>query len=79
MSSHKEAIASANAYVRGNLAAIASEIIAWHRTGILPGNELRHVANILKDLSSHDALGLAESLAHMAALEAVAFTDGVQK
>jgi hypothetical protein len=78
-SNHKKAMTSAEVYVRGNLPTIASEVIDWHRTGILPGNELRHVAKILKDVASHDALGLAESLANRAALEAVALTDGVRK
>jgi hypothetical protein len=34
-SNHKKAMTSAEAYVRGNLPTIASEVIDWHRTGIV--------------------------------------------
>ena len=63
---------AARAVVAENLPQIASEILAWNNTGLLPEGKLREVAAILAPISTHDALGIAEKIARDAAYEAAA-------
>ena len=58
--------------IRANLPEIACEILTWRRTGILPDDKFRTLAERLKQLYPDDYLAVAEHVATGVALEVCA-------
>lgn len=70
----KTILRQASTFARDNLAECAGELLAWRNTGLLGDGRMRELAAMLRPLSPHDHLSLAESVIVRVALERVSAT-----
>ncbi len=66
-------IQAAKDFIHANLAECCSELLEWHKTGLLPGDKVRSVWRILQSggIGEHDACMLGENMVERAAMEDV--------
>lgn len=61
----------AHNFIITNLKALASEILDWKWTGVLPDGKLRQLADMHQYISAHERLKVAQSAVEHTALEIV--------
>lgn len=68
----KKLMATMQVFIREHMVACASDLLTWHRTGVLPEGKLREAADIIRPAYGDDALNLAEGKVVLEALAVVA-------